>query len=273
MMSDNPQSNSAWEEKVSWFKSSQVYRNFDRIDCEPIDFEWNICQKITTMQLCNKVHEFMIKNIRSTRRIDRTDHLHVDVQWHLMEIWRKKRNCNANADLFKMQQDSHQEDGHSSDLDQKEVVFYSCWQTRRIGQSLNWCWSKSENANFPSHESIVPRNAEKPRWWKIINTLLCWWWYDWNCSSHNCFCSQLSICGAVSDLCDEYRIRHVRKVRLVLAEESDPLFESASLTKTPFHSTERVERPPQQYRVIRVWMMQDSWQQLKSDSTSWQKTL
>ena len=45
MMSDNPQSNSAWEEKVSWFKSSQVYRSFDRIDCEPIDLEWNICQK------------------------------------------------------------------------------------------------------------------------------------------------------------------------------------------------------------------------------------
>ena len=64
--------------------------------------------------------------------------------------------------------------------------------------------------------------------------------------------SQLSICGAVSDLCDEYRIRHVRKVRLVLAEESDPLFEPASLTKTPFHSTERVERPSQQYRVIRI---------------------
>ena len=39
---------------------------------------------------------------------------------------KKKRKCNANADLFKMQQDSHQEDGHSSDLDQKEVVFYSC---------------------------------------------------------------------------------------------------------------------------------------------------
>ena len=36
--------------------------------------------------------------------------------------------------------------------------------------------------------------------------------------------NQLSIYGAVSDLCDEYRICPVRTGRLVLAEQSDPLF-------------------------------------------------
>ena len=50
--------------------------------------------------------------------------------------------------------------------------------------------------------------------------------------------NQLSICGAVSDLCEEYKACHVRTERLVLAGQSDALFEPASLlTKTPTPST------------------------------------
>ena len=41
---ENTQSNDAWEERLGWFKSSQVYRSFDRIDGEPMEFEWNISQ-------------------------------------------------------------------------------------------------------------------------------------------------------------------------------------------------------------------------------------
>ena len=76
--------------------------------------------------------------------------------------------------------------------------------------------------------------------------------------------NQLSIYGAVSDLCDEYRICQARTGRLVLAGQSDPLFGPASLCmNTPTPSTEdpaqedllqkyqeRVERPSQQNRVI-----------------------
>ena len=78
--------------------------------------------------------------------------------------------------------------------------------------------------------------------------------------------NQLSVHGAVLDLCDEYQSCHVRTGRLVLAEQSDPLFEPASLLmKTPTPSTEdpaqedllqkyqeRVERLSQQNRVIKI---------------------
>ena len=39
---ENPQSNDAWEQRLGWWKSSSTSRNFDRIDGEPMDFEWNI---------------------------------------------------------------------------------------------------------------------------------------------------------------------------------------------------------------------------------------
>ena len=39
---ENTQSNDAWEQRLGCLKTSQNYRNFDRIDGEPMDFEWNI---------------------------------------------------------------------------------------------------------------------------------------------------------------------------------------------------------------------------------------
>ena len=39
---ENPESNGAWEQRLGRIKSSQNYRNSDRIDGEPMEFEWRI---------------------------------------------------------------------------------------------------------------------------------------------------------------------------------------------------------------------------------------
>ena len=78
--------------------------------------------------------------------------------------------------------------------------------------------------------------------------------------------TQLSIYGAVSDVCEEYSTCQTRTERPVLAGQSDPLFEPAKLLiMTPRPSIEipaqekflqkykeRVERLPQQDRVIKI---------------------
>ena len=78
--------------------------------------------------------------------------------------------------------------------------------------------------------------------------------------------NQLSIYGAVLDLCEAHKACHVRTVRPVLVVKSDPLFEPATLlTKTPTLSTdvpaqkdefhkykERVESLSQRNRVIKI---------------------
>ena len=38
-MSQNPTSNTAWEQQLDWFKDSPQYRIFDTIDGEPLEFE------------------------------------------------------------------------------------------------------------------------------------------------------------------------------------------------------------------------------------------
>ena len=41
-MHQNPQSNTVWEDKLTWFNSSPQYRTLDTIDGEPMEFEWNM---------------------------------------------------------------------------------------------------------------------------------------------------------------------------------------------------------------------------------------
>ena len=60
-VNQNPQSNTVWEDQLTWFKSSPQYRALDKIDGEPMEFEWNIFPGFTTLQPCNKVQEFMSK--------------------------------------------------------------------------------------------------------------------------------------------------------------------------------------------------------------------
>ena len=50
-MNENPRANTTWEERLAWFKSSSEYRTLDRIDGEPIEFEWNIFPQFTTLQV------------------------------------------------------------------------------------------------------------------------------------------------------------------------------------------------------------------------------
>ena len=85
-MNENPQSNIAWEDRLTWFKSSPEYRALDTIDGEPVEFEWNIFPGFTTLQQSFKVQEFLSKLSVQPEDLHWTDYLHVDVQRHLMGI-------------------------------------------------------------------------------------------------------------------------------------------------------------------------------------------
>ena len=58
---ENPQSNDAWEQRLGWFKTSQEYRDLDRIDGEPMKFEWNISPGYNTLQLSQEVKSLLLR--------------------------------------------------------------------------------------------------------------------------------------------------------------------------------------------------------------------
>ena len=45
------QSNIEWETKLQWFKNPEQYRELDRIDGKPMEFEWMIYPRFTTLQI------------------------------------------------------------------------------------------------------------------------------------------------------------------------------------------------------------------------------
>ena len=58
---ENTQSNTAWEQRLDWFKTTQEYRNLDRIDGQPMEFEWNIFPGFNRLQLSQEVKELLLR--------------------------------------------------------------------------------------------------------------------------------------------------------------------------------------------------------------------
>ena len=58
----NPEANEAWKKRTEWITSSQSYRNFDGVDGEPTEFEWNIFPGFDTLQLCGKVKDLLSRS-------------------------------------------------------------------------------------------------------------------------------------------------------------------------------------------------------------------
>ena len=106
--------------KTDWRKSSPEYRALDGIDGESMEFECNIFPRFTTLQLCSKIQELLsrlsVEPEKFTGQIIFMSMFN-DISWRS-----KDNNKNANQVLSSflcMRRDFQQDNGHSSDLDQK----------------------------------------------------------------------------------------------------------------------------------------------------------
>ena len=57
----HPQSNEAWKDRIGWIITDESCRDYDGINGEPTEFEWNIFPGFTTLQLCGKVKDLLIR--------------------------------------------------------------------------------------------------------------------------------------------------------------------------------------------------------------------
>ena len=55
----HPESNEAWKKRIAWIINEKSYRDYDGINGEPTEFEWNIFSGFTTLQLCGKVTDLL----------------------------------------------------------------------------------------------------------------------------------------------------------------------------------------------------------------------
>ena len=55
----HPDSNEAWKNRIAGVKAEKSYRDYDGINGEPIEFEWNIFPVFTTLQLCGEINDLL----------------------------------------------------------------------------------------------------------------------------------------------------------------------------------------------------------------------
>ena len=58
-------SNEAWKNRVAGIRSEKSYRDYDAINGESTEFEWNIFPGFTTLQLCDKIND-LLSDLRQT---------------------------------------------------------------------------------------------------------------------------------------------------------------------------------------------------------------
>ena len=76
----HPESNEAWKKRIEGVKAETSCRDYDGINGEPTEFEWNIFPGFTTLQLCGKVNDLLSDLERNTRNFHRKNPIHVNVQ-------------------------------------------------------------------------------------------------------------------------------------------------------------------------------------------------
>ena len=55
----HPDSNEAWKNRIAGVKAEKSYRDYDGINREPTEFEWNIFPGFTTLQLRDKINDLL----------------------------------------------------------------------------------------------------------------------------------------------------------------------------------------------------------------------
>ena len=55
----HPESNEAWKNRVAGVRAKRSYRDYDAINGESTEFEWNIFPGFTTLQLCDKISNLL----------------------------------------------------------------------------------------------------------------------------------------------------------------------------------------------------------------------
>ena len=80
----HPESNELGRKGLSGSSLKKSYRDYDGINGEPTELEWNIFPGFTTLQLCGKVTDLLSRLGENTRNFHRKNSIYVDVQRHFL---------------------------------------------------------------------------------------------------------------------------------------------------------------------------------------------
>ena len=120
---ENTHSNTAWEDGLTWFKSSPEYRNLDRIGGEPIEFEWKNFPGFTTLH-----------RLQSSR-------FTIEIGWNTMEFFRTTCSRSKFNDISSGSKDNKKECESNAQLVSIFAKRFGAgqWSFLGLGSEKKWC--------------------------------------------------------------------------------------------------------------------------------------
>ena len=176
---ENPQSNMAWEDRLTWFKSSQEYRALDRIDGESMEFEWNIFPGFNTLQLSHKVQELLFRlSVTPEKFTGRIIFMSMfnDISWGSKD---NEKECKSNAQLVSLFAKRLGAGQWSFLGPGSEKKWYSISEDSpqgewdKIAEKMMVTLAESEHPVFRATSPLSRGVLKKQRWKKVVDTLLC----------------------------------------------------------------------------------------------------
>ena len=172
----HPEFNEAWKNRVAGIQSGKSYRDYDAINGESTEFEWNIFPGFTTLQLCDKIND-LLSDLGQTPETF-TEKILFMSTFNDISCDRKgnKDECLANAGVVKVLarrfgvgQWSFVGPGSEKKWYSAENSSQGAWDN--IAEEMLLEFAECGHPTFRAPNSIVQGSAQEQRTWKTVDTL------------------------------------------------------------------------------------------------------
>ena len=174
----HPESNEAWKNRITGVMAEESYRDYDGIDGEPTEFEWNIFPGFTTLQLCGKVNDLLIDLGEEPETF--TGRILFMSMFDDISCDRKgnEEECVANSKVVSIHAKKFDIGQWSFIGPRSEKKWYSMERIAHkelgiISRTKAFGIRRKRTSYFPCNDSIVQECSQKQRKWKIVDTLHC----------------------------------------------------------------------------------------------------
>ena len=173
----HPESNEAWKNRVAGIRSEKSYRDYDAINGESTEFEWNIFQGFTTLQLCDKIND-LLSNLGQTPAtftgkilfMSMFNDISGDRKDNKDECLRNAESVKVFARRFGIGQWSFIGAGSEKKWYSSENSPQGAWD--KIAENVAGI-CREWTSCFPCNDSIVQRYSQEQGARKIVYTLRC----------------------------------------------------------------------------------------------------
>ena len=268
----NPESNEAWKKRIEWITSFQSYRDFDGISGEPTEFEWNILPGFDTLQLYGKVKDLLSRLGETLETF--TGRILFMSMFNDISCGTKdnEEECLAHAKVVSLYAKRFGTGQWSFIGPGSEKKWYSmkkrtvhkefgtisrCWNSQKADVRFSVLRPHCPEVNSEAKDmgncrfTLLPLMQQLKLFFRIVVSA-----------------NQLSLHGAVAEMCEEYESLHGRSGRLdkvmgqsivlseikteVLLENDDPAYQNFLLQQYE----ERIERLSQQDKVSKFCVVE-----------------